>query len=790
MPPLEEEYLTSNDTELKLLRKVEKLATKLARTTNHTIFLKRCISENITPKGLVLKFPVRNDNANAIKTKAERSLVRERLQHWIWRRSLLHRQLEYQCKLTFETMEETNALHNWNVILKKKDEEFHRCKAKQVRKFLQLKQRKKEKHNLQEHGFEDCVINLSSSFLSNEEVGLLSKGFKFVPSQKKLPVEEFITGVEDVARRLNEEKADELRFEMKKILKDSYPPRQNLSREEKKAITSLKAKNVVITQADKGNSTVVLDKQEYEEKLVRVTETETFMKLKKDPTEAEARKVTKLLTECEKRGEISREERLRLTVKAPRCPVLFGLPKLHKEGVPLRPIVSFIDSPTYLLAKELARILRPLHGNSSSFIKDSNHLCDVLADFKVSEDSAFVSYDVENLFGSVPAAEAAEMAWQRVESDPSLQSRTGLSAASIKELLLFCVNSNFFVCKGVVYRTSTCPMGSPLSPILASIFMEVFEEGMLNAVPIEIRLWKRYVDDTLVIVKRGDEEELLRFLNNVHPAIKFTCEKEVEESIPFLDVKISRVGNDGLVRTDVFRKPTATDRYLDFSSAHSLGTKWGLVSCLKKRAEKVCRGKEELEREIKRLMAVFLKNGFPKKGLVRRLRQNRSSEKVVPPCKEPTMVVPYVPDVGEKVLALARRLGLQVRFKRGRSLGTCLGGSKLDRQSELEVGGVIYRQACRDCDKVYIGETGRRAGTRKKEHQRDVKEVNLRSAIAEHCHSLSHRPDFDSFTVLDREKDWARRKIKESVYIMQHSTFNRDEGWKLGRLWKGLFDAF
>ena len=71
-----------------------------------------------------------------------------------------------------------------------------------------------------------------------------------------------------------------------------------------------------------------------------------------------------------------------------------------------------------------------------------------------------------------------------------------------------------------------------------------------------------------------------------------------------------------------------------------------------------------------------------------------------------------------------------------------------------------------------------------------MKEVNLRSAIAEHCHSLGHRPDFDSFRVLDRERDWARRKIKESVYIMQHRTFNRDDGWKLGRLWKGLFGSF
>ena len=108
---------------------------------------------------------------------------------------------------------------------------------------------------------------------------------------------------------------------------------------------------------------------------------------------------------------------------------------------------------------------------------------------------------------------------------------------------------------------------------------------------------------------------------------------------------------------------------------------------------------------------------------------------------------------------------------------------------ELEVGGVVYRQACGDCNKVYIGETGRRAVVRKKEHEKDVRELNFRSAIAEHCHNFNHRADFDSFRVLDREKDWVRRRIKESIYIMKHRTFNRDEGVKLWGSWKSLLGA-
>ena len=193
----------------------------------------------------------------------------------------------------------------------------------------------------------------------------------------------------------------------------------------------------------------------------------------------------------------------------------------------------------------------------------------------------------------------------------TLPYRTSLSCDSLRKLLDLCVNSNFFVCKGTFYRTNSCPMGSPLSPVLASIFMEEFEVCMLRRSPVEIHLWKRYVDDTLVVVERGKEEQLLGHLNSVHRAIEFTVEKEKDGSICFLDVEIHRQLETGGVRTCVFRKPTATDRYLDFRSAHCDGVKFGLVSCLKERALKVCRGGEALDEEFGKLVRVFTKNGYP-----------------------------------------------------------------------------------------------------------------------------------------------------------------------------------
>ena len=104
----------------------------------------------------------------------------------------------------------------------------------------------------------------------------------------------------------------------------------------------------------------------------------------------------------------------------------------------------------------------------------------------------------------------------------------------------------------------------------------------------------------------------------------------------------------------------------------------------------------------------------------------------------------------------------------------------------LEVGGVIYQQGCSECEDVYVGETGRKACVRKREHERDVREANVRSAIAEHVLEKNHRPDFNSFRIIDKEKVWLRRKIKEAIYISQRSNFNRDKGVGLNSIWKRL----
>ena len=162
-------------------------------------------------------------------------------------------------------------------------------------------------------------------------------------------------------------------------------------------------------------------------------------------------------------------------------------------------------------------------------------------------------------------------------------------------------------------------MGSPLSPIVANLFMEKFEREALDSYPLKPSRWKRYVDDTNVVWPHGEDElrKFLTHLNSISPNIKFTMELEENRSIPFLDVLLTRK-EDGTLGHEVFCKKTHTDSYLHADSHHHLSQKIGVLNTLEVRASRIA-DLEYIKKEKDHPKEVFTNIGYKPRFITKNL---------------------------------------------------------------------------------------------------------------------------------------------------------------------------
>ena len=144
--------------------------------------------------------------------------------------------------------------------------------------------------------------------------------------------------------------------------------------------------------------------------------------------------------------------------------------------------------------------------------------------------------------------------------------------------------------------------------------MEWLEQEAIATAPIEIkpRLWKRYVDDILEVVKKGSVERLTDHINQIDSTgnIKFTYETEIESSIPFLDTLIVKKPY-GSIKLLVYRKKTHTDQYLHFTSHHPLQHKLSVIRTLMDRRDKVVTEPQDKEQEEHKIKEALKLCGYP-----------------------------------------------------------------------------------------------------------------------------------------------------------------------------------
>ena len=191
-----------------------------------------------------------------------------------------------------------------------------------------------------------------------------------------------------------------------------------------------------------------------------------------------------------------------------------------------------------------------------------------------------------------------------------------MEVSDIILLLEFCLKNTYFSFQDQFYeQVEGAAMGSPVSPIVANLYMEYLEQKALSTAPTPPRFWCRFEDDTFVIHKEVNKQGFLQQINSVDPAIKFTVEDNKEDgSIPFLDT-IVKPEADGTLSITVYRKPTHTDQYLQWDSHHHLSAKFSVIHTLSHRASTVCSKPDLLQQEKDHLRKALTKCKYPKWAL-------------------------------------------------------------------------------------------------------------------------------------------------------------------------------
>nr|VZI16658.1 unnamed protein product [Spirometra erinaceieuropaei] len=467
----------------------------------------------------------------------------------------------------------------------------------------------------------------------------------------------------------------------------AHRPHDVLSKVERDALKERRAdSDLVIVPADKRRSTVVLDRTDYDQKAKSLLEDrQSYVPCESNPMKTLTREMNATLLAMENSGAISPIDRRMARAQETALARFYGFPKVHKEGAPLRPIVSLKGTPTYGLAKWLFQRLKFLTSDSNTTVSPSTQFLEKLKGVSLLPSDIMVSFDVTSLFTSIPqdlAVETIELLLR--EKYDETENRLG--HAQLIQLLKFCLKT-YFTFDGTIYeQVKGTPMGSPISGLIAEAVLQRLESLVFRH--HRPKFWARYVDDTFVVIERDQVLTFKEQLNAVFPDIQFTMEEEEENNqLAFLDVLVCRKDCGGL-KTKVFRKATNTTQILNFNSNHPISHKRSCVRALYRRVETHCSEMEDKVAELQYPRRVMRANGYPRNFVNQCIRKGH--QRPNPTSPKFWRALPYVKNASEAVSRLLTPLGVGVAHRPEATIRRQVMRPK-DPLPRQETSGVVYR---------------------------------------------------------------------------------------------------
>ena len=663
------------------------------------------------------------------------------------------------------------------------------------KKFFNLikNQRSNNRHQLNR---DNWIKNISDVQIPDDVIDVASLGPKFNVPKIDLSSRDVLTSIKNIEYALdsiNIDKniVDDIRESFVGALEQSakkvdHIPQSDRDFAKKLSNTKLFLKNnnnIFFTRADKGNLTVCMNVSDYKLKMNTLFQDKKFYSVcKRSPLKSLQNKVHKILSSFNDNEYLNRSyHNFSLTQSNTVLPKAYGLPKIHKPDIPIRPIISTINSPTHFLAKIIDKELRNCVKKPVSQVNNSYELISKLTHVVVPPDFVLLSLDVSSLFTNVPCELVIHSLDKRFSD---IHNISKIPFSEIVDSVKFLFDNTFFTFDGIIYKqVFGTPMGSPISPLFADIVMSDLEENCLNilrnnhnCIPL---FYFRYVDDTILCVNKDHVDLVLEVFNNYNNHLKFTHELEDNNIINFLDVSLIRDNNK--IITNWYQKPMCSGRLLNFKSNHTMQQKRNIISNLVDRSF-LLSDKKFHSNNLKLIYNMLIDNNYPKKFIddcvQQRLRKHKyKSFNMIINIPKPkpflTVSLPYHRVFYPKISKVLKKYNIRTAPLINQKLNSIvkLGKDKTDKWDETDI---VYSFSCDSCPATYIGQTKRSLKTRISEH---IKQVNKNLPVPNHLRvNPNHSFKWDETVILDRESNYKKRLISEMIHInSENNTINRCE---------------
>ena len=770
-----------------LIRKLENISKKLNNCQNAVVFNTTCIKENLLPSFTNLRLHDRAVQQKRFTQDFRRKLVEEEISNKKSQITQLQEELsdfqdQYEDLVMDNDLQQRTLSALDNIITN----HYQVGKTRILKKLSRL-----YGGPLAIPEPSDCFINLSSETLTESQIEFLNLGInchlipKYHQANKKV---ELAVLFEDLCK-LQKEKKININPDLQEQLQNEstksrhHDASQLLSPRLKEAAKQLREKeDIIIRKADKSSSFVILDKEVYLHKCREILQDHSkFKQISRNPVESLKKKLNNLISVANAEVGGTKFDKL---IGDFQPGYFYGNVKTHKDGNPLRPIISQIPTPSYRVAKRLHDIISPYIPSTYS-LRSTEEFIDIL---RVNKPNGFMaSLDAESLFTNVPVQRTINIILDYVYQHSELPPPS-IPKSVMKEMLTICTTEVPFRCpEGKLYvQQDGIAMGSPLGVLFAQAFMSAVEDLAFQDGDVIPNLYCRYIDDIFVCSQSEERLDKLRSSLQEISSLKFSVELNVNGTLPFLDVLVDSTADS--FATSVYRKPTNNDKCMNGNSECSDSYKKGVIRAYIKRAIKVCSSWHTLHKELEHVRQMLVDNGYSNTDFDlltnKILEEFRSSHRPHKPNHinifyNNTFTNSYKKD--EKAIRdIINRncqptnedseIRLIIYYRNPRTSSLIMKNNLSRRSDTTSRANVVYEYHCssEDCaprNSIYIGHTRCSLSRRLTMHQQE-------GAIKQH-HRQHHGQELDRETLVNSTKiigysrDPRRLQLLEAIYIRE-----------------------